>query len=141
MKAKFTVLGPPQGKARAKTIRLKSGDSHSYTPEGTVLYENLIVTEYRRQCGKKFPDSEMLDMRIIAYYAIPASTPKKKQRQMESGDIRPTKTPDWDNIGKVVGDALNGVAYRDDKQIVDAQVRKYYSAQPRIEVTILTANK
>ena len=141
MKAKFTVLGPPQGKARAKTVRLKNGASHSYTPDNTVLYENLIVTEYRRQCGKtKFPDHEMLDMRIIAYYPIPASASKKKQRQMETGEIRPTKKPDMDNIVKVISDALNKVAFRDDSQIVDCQIRKFYSTHPRVEVTILTAN-
>ena len=53
--------------------------------------------------------------------------------------IRPTKKPDWDNIGKVVADSLNQVAYRDDAQVVDSQVRKFYSDQPRIEVTIQVA--
>ena len=140
MKAKFTVLGEPQGKGRPRTVRLKTGASHTYTDDKTVLYENLIVTEYRQQCRKaKFPDNEMLDMRIIAYYAIPASASKKKQRQMESGEIRPIKKPDLDNVVKVVADALNAVAYRDDTQIVDCQIRKFYSTQPRIEVTILTA--
>jgi len=139
MKVKFSVLGEPQGKARARTVRLKSGASQSYTPKETVLYENLIVTEYRRQVGAaKFPDNEMLDLRIVAYYTIPASVSKKKKRQMEDGEIRPTKKPDMDNIVKVVSDALNTVAFRDDSQIVDCQVRKYYSYQPRIEVTILT---
>ncbi len=46
-----------------------------------------------------------------------------------------------DNIIKVVADSLNSVAYRDDAQIVDCQIRKYYSHQPRIEVTILTADE
>lgn len=50
--------------------------------------------------------------------------------------IRPTKKPDWDNIGKIVTDALNGVAYHDDAQIVDAQVRKFYSKDPRVEIII-----
>lgn len=141
MKVKFTVLGEPQGKARPKTVRLKNGASHTYTPDATVIYENLIVTEYRRQCGTvKFPDNEMLDMRIAAYYVIPASASKKKQRQMEDGEIRPTKKPDSDNVLKAVADALNSIAYRDDTQIVDCQIRKFYSRQPRIEVTILTAN-
>ena len=55
---------------------------------------------------------------------------------MEKGDIRPTKKPDWDNIGKVVSDSLNQIAYRDDAQIVDSQVRKFYSRLPRIEIII-----
>lgn len=51
--------------------------------------------------------------------------------------IRPTKKPDFDNIGKVICDALNKIAYRDDSQIVDAQVRKFYSDRPRVVVTIM----
>ena len=54
--------------------------------------------------------------------------------------IRPGKKPDWDNIGKVVTDSLNQIAYRDDAQVVDAQVRKFFSEQPRIEVTIQAAS-
>ena len=29
-------------------------------------------------------------------------------------EISPTKKPDWDNIGKIVSDALNKFAYKDD---------------------------
>ena len=40
---KFTVPGAPKGKARARTVRSKKGGTFSYTPEGTMLYENLIL--------------------------------------------------------------------------------------------------
>ncbi len=55
---------------------------------------------------------------------------------MLQGIIRPTKRPDWDNIGKIVSDALNELAYHDDSYIVDARVRKWYSDTPRVEVEI-----
>ena len=45
----FTIPGPPQGKARVRTCR----NGHSYTPENTVLYENLVKTEFLRQCGRE----------------------------------------------------------------------------------------
>lgn len=143
MKIKFTVLGEPQGKGRPRFGgKTKEGRPITRTPDETILYENLIVTEYRRQTkSARFPDSDPLDMRVLAYYSIPASASKKKQQQMEAGIIRPTKKPDWDNIGKVVADSLNKIAYKDDAQVVDAQVRKFYSTKPRIEVIILTANE
>lgn len=56
--------------------------------------------------------------------------------QMLDNVIRPTKKPDWDNIGKIVCDALNKTAFHDDAQIVDGSVIKCYSEQPRIEVEI-----
>jgi Holliday junction resolvase RusA-like endonuclease len=141
MKINFTVLGEPQGKGRPKFGgKTKDGRTITRTPEKTVLYENLIATEYRRQVGsKKFEDNENLDMRVMAYYTIPASASKKKQKQMENGEIRPTKKPDMDNIVKVIADSLNQIAYRDDAQIVDCRIQKFYSLQPRIEVIILTA--
>ncbi len=139
MIVRFTILGEPQGKGRPKFSKM--GDKViTRTPDQTVVYENLIRTEYRRQCGQlRFPDDEPLDLRVMAYYTIPASASKKKQLDMEERRLRPTKKPDWDNIGKVVADSLNQIAYRDDAQVVDSQVRKFYSRQPRVEVIIRSA--
>lgn len=55
---------------------------------------------------------------------------------MLEGVIRPTKKPDIDNVCKIVLDSLNGIAYHDDTQVVDCQVRKFYSENPRVVVTI-----
>ena len=43
---------------------------------------------------------------------------------MLNGELLPAKKPDIDNIVKAVLDALNEVAYRDDTQVVELQVRK-----------------
>ena len=133
-KVKFTVLGEPKGKGRP---RFSTQTGRAFTPKQTVNYETLVHTEYMVQCkGFRFPDDAMLDVRVIAYYSIPKSVSKKKRQAMLDHKIRPTKKPDFDNIGKVICDALNKVAYRDDAQIVDAQVRKFYSDRPRVVVTI-----
>ena len=126
MQIKFPVLGEPQGKGRPKFSR-QGGFVKTYTPDKTVLYENLIRTEYLRQCsGQRFADKELLAMKIRAYYSIPASASKKRQ----------VKKPDADNIIKVVADSLNQVAYRDDADLVKVELEKFYSWQPRIEVEI-----
>lgn len=131
----FTVLGEPVGKARQRVTRFGT-----YTPEKTVLYENLIKTEYRRQCNDhRFDDKQPLCMEVKAEYMIPASASKAKRAAMARGEIRPMKKPDWDNVGKVVSDALNKLAYRDDTQIVDCTVRKFYSERPKITVKISPA--
>lgn len=136
MKAKFTILGEPAGKGRPRFSNA-GGFVKTYTPEKTVSYENLVKLEYEQQCRNyRFPDDAQLDVRIVAYYEIPKSTSKKKAKLMEEGKIRPTKKPDFDNIGKIICDSLNQRAYRDDAQIVDAQVRKFYSDRPRVVVTI-----
>jgi len=136
MKLTFSVPGEPQGKGRPKFSSI-NGRVNARTPDATVVYENLVRLEYQRSNGaKKFEAGVMLDLRVIAYYAIPESTSKKKKKAMEDGELRPTKKPDADNILKVVADSLNGIAYHDDAQIVDTQIRKFYSRNPRLEVSI-----
>ncbi len=140
MKAKFTVLGEPKGKGRPRFV---PQTGRAITPKDTVQYENLVKLEYQTQCRDpdtneliRFPDGAMLDLRIIAYYGIPASKSKKAKEQMKNGLIRPTKKPDMDNVVKAIADSLNNIAYHDDTQIVDCQIRKFYSEQPRVEVSI-----
>lgn len=136
MQVEFTVLGEPQGKGRPKFSR-QGSIVKTYTPDKTVLYENLIRTEYLRQCpGCKFPDKAPLEMKINAYYTIPASASRIRQRAMEAGEIRPVKKPDADNIIKVVADSLNQVAYRDDADVVRVSLEKFYGRQPRLEIEI-----
>lgn len=141
MKVKFCILGEPQGKGRPR-FRSNGSFVKTYTPDKTVAYENLVKLEYERQCsGTRFDDGESLDMRIFAYYGIPKSTSKKKRKLMLDGVIRPTKKPDMDNVVKVIADSLNNVAYKDDTQIVDAMVRKFYSDTPRVVVSIVSIAK
>lgn len=133
---KFSIPGQPFGKQRPRVVS-RGTFSKAYTPKETVSYENLVKLMYSQAAkGKMFPDSAMLDVRIIAYYDIPKSTSKKKRKEMLEHKIRPAKKPDWDNIGKIVCDSLNLVAYHDDSDVVDAQVRKFYSENPRVDVSI-----
>lgn len=139
---RIKVLGEPQGKGRPRFVTrynpaTQKSFGQAHTPDKTVVYENLIRTEYSIQTKNfRYPDDVMLDMRILAYYGIPKSVSKKKRMLMLEGSIRPTKKPDIDNVMKVVADSLNQVAYKDDTQIVDVQCRKFYSEEPRIEVII-----
>lgn len=139
MRAKFCIHGEPQGKGRPRFSTV-CGHVKPRTPDETVLYENLVKTEYRQQSGVRFPDDAMLDIRIFAYYSIPKSVSKKKRQAMLDKRIRPTKKPDFDNIGKVICDSLNGIAYRDDAQVVDSMVRKFYGETPKVVVTIEEIN-
>ena len=138
-KVRFTVLGEPQGKGRPR-FRNTGKFVQPYTPDKTASYENLIKIEYRRQCGDfKFDHDTPLDVRITSYYGIPKSKPKKTQKLMEERKLRPLKKADADNVIKVYLDALNKLAYHDDVQVVDLQIRRFYSRDPRVVVTLQEA--
>lgn len=134
----FTVPGKPQGKARARTFyNPKTKAMSSVTPEKTVLYENFISTCYLQAAGEeRFSDTAYIRIRIQAFYEVTKSTSKVKRTAMLNGELLPTKKPDIDNIAKAVLDALNGVAYRDDTQVVELYVRKQYSEKPQVEICL-----
>ncbi len=127
---KLTIPGEPVAKGRPRVTRYGT-----YTPEKTKNYETLVKELYFVKHKQTLFEGE-LKINIKAYFRIPKSASKKKRAEMISGKIRPTKRPDWDNVGKTVTDALNGVAYEDDSQIVSATVEKYYSNEPRTEIKI-----
>lgn len=135
-KVSFTVLGEPEGKGRPK-FRRQGQYVKTYTPEQTISYENLIKTEYRRQCGDVFFGQGVpLEIIITAYYSVPKSVSKKKRQAMLDRVIRPCKKPDADNVVKCFMDAGNKVIFYDDVQVVDLVVRKYYDERPRVVVTV-----
>ena len=135
----FVVQGEPKGKERP---RYSSKSRTMYTPTATKNYEKLIAITYKAKYGSRsFEQGEPLKISIWAFFGIPASDSAAKAMDKIRGKIRPTKKPDWDNIGKIVADALNGIAYHDDAQIVEALTRKYYSDNPRLEIMIGTADK
>ena len=130
---KFEIPGKPFGKQRPRMT--KAG--MAYTPKETTSYENLIKRACQDSKGGLYFDAEQpIGLGIKAYYPIPASTSKKAKIAMLNGQMLPTKKPDCDNITKIVADALNGIAYHDDKQIVINVIEKHYAEEPRVEVVI-----
>jgi Holliday junction resolvase RusA-like endonuclease len=140
MKQTFTIIGEPMGKQRPKFSRAGSFVK-TYTPEATANYEQWVKLSYMQQRGDTaIIDDKEIAVTITAYFKIPASVSKKKAEQMRLGYIRPTKKPDFDNITKIICDALNGLAYKDDAAIVSAIVEKYYATddEPKVIVEIKT---
>lgn len=131
---KLIIPGEPTGKSRPK---FNGQIGRAYTPAKTKSYEKMVKAMYLQAYGNAcFPKDAALYLRVVAYLAAPKSDSLKTRMQKLIGAIRPTKRPDWDNIGKIVSDALNKTAYHDDAQIVDSLVRKFYSDNPRVEITI-----
>jgi Holliday junction resolvase RusA-like endonuclease len=134
----FEVPGEPVAKERPRT---NMATGVVYTPDKTKNYEETVKWCYQMAAhGARFPDNEPLSMLVVAYRPIPKSASAKKKSLMRAGAERPITKPDWDNVGKIVSDALNGIAYRDDSQIVDARVVKRYSDNPMVKVSVWLTN-
>ena len=132
----FIVNGKPQGKARARTFyNSQIGKMQSITPEQTRSYEDLIRWSYKASGGKYLGEAPII-LQITAEYRVPASWSKRNRELALAGKIYPTVKPDCDNIAKSVLDALNGVAYHDDKQVIGLALQKVYAEQSRLSVNV-----
>lgn len=131
MIVKIIIPGEPKGKGRP---RMSTKTGRAFTPKDTVMYENLVKMCYQDQAGKMLEGE--IKAAIHAYFSIPKSTSKKKKQEMIEYKIRPTKKPDTDNVAKIILDSLNGIAYKDDSQVVSLSVNKYYAENPRVELIL-----
>lgn len=120
----FIVDGKPQGKQRPRFSRISKT---VYTPNKTAKYEKQIAKAYAESGGKCIPADCYVSVTVSAFFPVPKSYSKKKRENCLERILRPDKKPDMDNILKVVLDALNEVAYEDDKQVVELIGRKYYT--------------
>ena len=134
----FTVPGQPQGKGRAKIVKI-GGFSRMATPAATVAYEGLIAHAAQSAMqGAPLIDGPvacLVEMRL----QVPASWSKKKQTEALAGGVLPTTKPDIDNVVKAIFDGMNGVVWRDDVQVVDLLTKKRYSATPGVVVSVKAA--
>lgn len=75
-----------------------------------------------------------VEVMVAAYWQWPKSMSEKKRRVYGSQYF--TARPDGDNIMKLLGDALNGIVWRDDAQIVTATISKRYGLVPQTIVRV-----
>lgn len=114
------IPGKPQTKQRARV-----GRNGGYTPKATADAEARI-----KQIAMAAGITQMegpLTLICKFVYAPPKSWSKRK-RQDAMGTWK-TSTPDKDNLEKLVSDALNKIAYKDDAQIVASKVTKFWGQE------------
>jgi len=128
----FTVPGEPRGWARART------QGKRFFTDGKTASEKQAVAAWAMEAGAKIIEGP-IDVKLTAYLRIPQYVSKKRRENMMAGIERPTKKPDADNLAKLALDALNGVCWKDDVQVVDLTVRKFWSYEPRLVVEISPA--
>ncbi len=124
MKIQKTIMVEPVAKARARTIKLESGEYRSYTPQKTVFAEGMIREAVFGLAY--FKPGTPIKLEAIFYRVKPKSTPKRV--------ILPVTKPDWDNLGKLLTDALQKYLYASDAQITTALIKKRFGFPPRIEL-------
>lgn len=118
MKQVFTWVGRVRGQGRPRF-----GNGHAYESKRDIEYKRTIRDLYVMRGCRHF-GAAPISVTIDVARHLPIGTPKRVRSVFD------TQKPDVDNIAKAVLDALNGVAYDDDKQIISLLVRKF----PRVNM-------
>lgn len=137
MTVSFNVPGPPRGKQRPKFAR-RGKFTTTYTPKQTVEYEKNVRIAYNKENRGEFLIGP-LSVNIQSVFPIPKSVSKKKRKEMIGQPH--TKKPDCDNVGKIILDPLNKLAYHDDGQVARLFVDKIYGENPEVKVSITEMNQ
>lgn len=142
----FVVPGEPVGKGRPRAVGRKRRDKTSgqlvgytahITPIKTENYEKTVAAAGAvAMQGRSVIDGPVLvELKIVV--AVAASWSKKKRAEALQGLILPTKKPDIDNVEKALFDAMNGVVWFDDVQVVNVSKSKRFGEFPGVMVRVV----
>lgn len=137
---KFTIPGEATAQGRPRAGKTKTGKTRMYDPQKSKDYKSYV----RLVASQYMPKNQLegqISMHLKIYRQIPKSMTKKLRKASIEEIHRPITKPDCSNIAKGIEDALNGLIYKDDSQIVDLHVSKFYSENPRVEVVINTLER
>jgi Holliday junction resolvase RusA-like endonuclease len=136
MRVRIDLAGPPRGKGRGRAVATPQG-ARVYTDAKTRGYESALRYAAQKAMNGRAPIEGPVRLTMTVFFGIPESWPKRKRAQALAGTLWPTVKPDADNSLKLT-DALNAIAFRDDKQVVIASVFKCYSERPGLTIEVET---
>ena len=123
---KFSVVGPPVPKSRPRVVT-KGKMRFAYTPKRVRDWEDIIREEAKKHFERPFDGPVVVSLIFLM--------PRPKSRRLE---YWVATTPDLDNLEKSVLDALNEVAYMDDRLVVVKSSSKRYvqKEEPGVQVIV-----
>lgn len=131
---RLTIPGEPVAQGRPRFSRRGQFVS-TYDPPKSKAYKEYVKQIVRQELHIE-PLTGPVKVDVKVYRGIQKTGSKLIKRQKQYGIIRPTVKPDTDNYYKAVSDALTGIVWVDDNQIVDMHVSKWYSDTPRVEIEV-----
>lgn len=133
----FTIPGRPKAWQRAVPfVDKRTGRMIKATPKDMQAAQKDVATLCRFAMRTAKPMTGAVRLELLFVYAIPPSWPAWKKAAAKEGKVWKTSRPDVDNLVKLVMDALNDIAWRDDCQIVRLSPGKRYGSPERTEVRI-----
>lgn len=139
---RIVIIGEAVAQGRPKFRQQKNFVMTYDPPKSREWKDYARMVAASQMMGSPLKDGP-LSLSLCVYRSIPTSWSKKKRGEALAGLIRPTTKPDLDNYLKSVKDAMKGIVWKDDSQVVDyhSPFGKWYSDKPRIEITVKPCEK
>lgn len=131
----FVLPGKPTAWQRPAAF-LQRGRIVQANPKGMAEQQDAIAWAYKAVARGAPPLTGPLRLEVLCVYEPPRSWPQWKREAALAGVMWKTSKPDHDNLEKQIGDALNGVAWVDDAQVVKSSCAKRYGTPERTEVRV-----
>jgi Holliday junction resolvase RusA-like endonuclease len=130
----IVVHGDPVPQHRPRFVRTGKF-VRTYNVKEDNTYREKLYWEAKKQVKRPISREIPLLVELNVYRRLTSALARKAE-EAEMGLIQPNTRPDIDNYIKQVFDALNGIVWEDDGQIVKVVAAKWYSATPRIEIRV-----
>lgn len=116
------------GFVKAKERPRSGKGGRMFTPKETRQFEKS-VSDWAKEQWTLPPLRHPVRVDVVVYEA-------GTEEQIRDCDVIYNQKGDVDNLGKSILDGMNGIVYKDDKQITDLRIRREYSQQPGFCVSI-----
>jgi Holliday junction resolvase RusA-like endonuclease len=119
-------------------IKTRDGRSFvsAYQPSHVKKYQTHVRMKAEEVMREREPLTGPLVLVATFVMPVPKSFSKRRHGQALVGAERPITRPDCSNLLKALEDAMTGIVYRDDSQIVEVYVRKMYGDKPQMSVEV-----
>lgn len=131
MRIEIEVPGEAVPQARPRVTR-----RGTYDPPRCKAYKQKVALIAKTEMRGRPPMSGPVQMFVNVYHGIPKSWSRNKKIDAIADVIYPTTKPDIDNILKGIMDALKGIVWKDDAQVVIIEAMKEYGEFSRVEMII-----
>lgn len=135
----ITIPGEPRGWGRPTPVARLRGDGTPFvmmvTQDETRAAKKALLRAFRAKYPDHRPWTGPVMLRFTAVFQTPATFNNALKEAAARGDLYCVRKPDTDNIAKLIKDALNGVVYADDQQVMGGGVKRYGSPA-RVEISL-----
>lgn len=125
----ITIQGKPTAKQRSR-----KGGNHWYNPQRDIMDRTAyIISQQLPEGFSVLPATVPVQVDMLFFFS-----PAKSQKiiGIENENVPYLKKSDKDNLEKYVLDCMEGIIFKNDSQVFAGTTAKYYSKQPRTEISI-----